>query len=89
MINTKAVICVAAVALLAACSTTSDNIVNLDSKTKGYRISCDGPLSSKGECYERAAAICTNKGYSVVNEAPITGQDWMSDKYAATIKCNQ
>jgi hypothetical protein len=89
MISPKAAACVAIVALLAACSTTSDNIVNLDNKTKGYRISCDGPLSSKSECYERAAKICMNKGYSVVNEGPLTGQDWMSDKYTATIKCNQ
>jgi len=74
--------------LVAGCSTTSDRIIDLNQNTKGYRISCDGPFSSRSECYHRAADTCTSKGYSVVNEGPLTGQDWMSDKYEVTAKCN-
>ncbi len=78
--------------LLTACSTPSEPI-NLNDGGKGYRITCGGAFATTASCYEKAGAICTGKGYTVVHEnsiSPPADADyfWNAAAFETIIKCN-
>jgi hypothetical protein len=65
----KAAPCAALLVLFAAC-TTSDQAVNLPDGAIGYRISCGGmPFSGSGDCLDRAQSRCGDAGYTVIKQS--------------------
>jgi len=77
---------------LAACGTPSEP-VNLDTGEAGYRITCGGAIATTSSCYEKAGAICGNRGYIVVRENTILPPSdanyfWNAAAHETFIKCN-
>lgn len=52
--------------LLTGCATAKQTY--LPDGTKGYMVKCDGSALSWSMCYEKAGAICKNRGYDIVNK---------------------
>jgi len=77
---------------LAACSTPSEHL-NMADGTQGYRITCGGAISSKSDCFEKAGALCGNKGYTVIRETDIAPPSdanyfWNAAAHEVLMKCN-
>lgn len=77
---------------LVACSTPSEP-TNLNDGSKGYRITCGGAFATTASCYEKAGAICGNKGYAVLHENSIappadSNYFWNAAAFETIIKCN-
>lgn len=77
---------------LVACGTPSEPI-NLDNGEAGYRITCGGAIATTSSCYEKAGALCGNKGYVVVRENTIlppadANYFWNAAAHETYIKCN-
>ena len=59
---------------------TSKETYTADGK-KGYSINCSGTVSNWGKCYEKAAEICGEKGYIVLDKSEDTGAIVSGNKF--------
>lgn len=55
---------------LAACSTSSTDLVHLPDGQTGFAVNCSGAGSSSSwaECYQRAGTACGANGYDIVSK---------------------
>lgn len=83
----------ALVAALSGCMSTSSEIVDLGSNTKGYRVYCGGTIySDADDCHSRAEYLCGDLGYSVLKEATMPYAHalplWDSSTHYIIVQCN-
>ncbi len=89
----QAVAVCAFASMLAACTSTSSEIVDVGNNAKGYRVYCGGTVySDADDCHSRAEYLCGDLGYSVLKEASMPYSHalplWDNSTHYVVVQCN-
>jgi hypothetical protein len=66
--------------LLSGCATNTET--HLPDGGKGHSITCSGTALTWGACYEKAGAICGDKGYDILSGGSEQGAIVTGSQYA-------